>query len=165
MKNGARHILGAPPSTASPFTAISGMNTNHEQTWKPSRFVFVLALRNSPIRNSRFSTGFFHDFRDGRGQHADHRGAVPKEPLGEFPGASPPRDIAPRTNGAPFWHLLFQVNDLQMPDVSGVIVCSVVPPADAHLRDMCRRYFKREPIFVVPGIKTGCPFSATTLRR
>jgi type III pantothenate kinase len=54
-------------------------------------------------------------------------------------------------------HLLFQVNDLQMADVSGVIVCSVVPPADAHLRNMCRRYFKREPIFVVPGIKTGVP--------
>ena len=54
-------------------------------------------------------------------------------------------------------HLLFQVNDLQMSEVSGVIVCSVVPPADAHLRDMCRRYFKREPIFVAPGLKTGVP--------
>lgn len=54
-------------------------------------------------------------------------------------------------------HLLFQVNDLQMAEVSGVIVCSVVPPADAHLRDMCRRYFRREPIFVAPGLKTGVP--------
>lgn len=54
-------------------------------------------------------------------------------------------------------HLLFQVNALDMAEVSGVIVCSVVPPADTHLRDMCRRYFKREPLFVVPGIKTGVP--------
>ena len=54
-------------------------------------------------------------------------------------------------------HLLFNVHDLKMFDVSGVIISSVVPPADAPLREMCRQYFKREPLFVAPGIKTGVP--------
>ena len=54
-------------------------------------------------------------------------------------------------------HLLFDTNGLAMSEVSGVIVSSVVPPADAPLREMCRRYFKREPLFVAPGIKTGVP--------
>jgi type III pantothenate kinase len=50
---------------------------------------------------------------------------------------------------------LFHFNDLRMQDVEGVIICSVVPPADAPLRQMCLRYFKRDPLFVAPGIKTG----------
>ncbi len=52
-------------------------------------------------------------------------------------------------------HLLFHVNELAIGDVRGIVVSSVVPPADAPLREMCRRYFKREPLFVAPGVKTG----------
>jgi type III pantothenate kinase len=54
-------------------------------------------------------------------------------------------------------HLLFHANQLDMTDVRGVAISSVVPPADAPLRAMCRRYFKCEPLFVAPGIKTGVP--------
>ena len=54
-------------------------------------------------------------------------------------------------------HLLFHANRLDMTDVRGVAISSVVPPADAPLRQMSRRYFKCEPLFVAPGIKTGVP--------
>lgn len=50
---------------------------------------------------------------------------------------------------------LFHFNDLRMRDVGGVIISSVVPPADDPLRQMCLRYFKRDPLFVAPGMKTG----------
>ncbi len=50
---------------------------------------------------------------------------------------------------------LFHIHDLDMDDVKGVAVSSVVPPADGPLREMIRRYFNREPLFVAPGIKTG----------
>lgn len=39
--------------------------------------------------------------------------------------------------------------------IDGVIVSSVVPPLDRTVAEMCRRYFKLEPLFVGPGIKTG----------
>jgi type III pantothenate kinase len=50
---------------------------------------------------------------------------------------------------------LFHIHDLDMSDVSGVAISSVVPPADWPLRHMCKLYFKLEPLFVAPGIKTG----------
>lgn len=50
---------------------------------------------------------------------------------------------------------LFHFNELPIKEVSGVGVCSVVPPADLPIRDMVQRYFDRTPLFVVPGIKTG----------
>jgi type III pantothenate kinase len=54
-------------------------------------------------------------------------------------------------------HLLFHANQLDMTDVRGVAISSVVPPADAPLRQMSRRYFRCDPLFVAPGIKTGVP--------
>lgn len=50
---------------------------------------------------------------------------------------------------------LFHIHDLDMNDVRGVAISSVVPPADWPLRHMCKLYFKIEPLFVAPGIKTG----------
>jgi type III pantothenate kinase len=50
---------------------------------------------------------------------------------------------------------LFHHNDLRLEEVSGVAISSVVPPLDAPLRQMSRRYFHRDPLFVAPGIKTG----------
>jgi type III pantothenate kinase len=50
---------------------------------------------------------------------------------------------------------LFHLHDLDINSVEAVAVSSVVPTADWPLRQMCSRYFKREPLFVAPGIKTG----------
>jgi len=50
---------------------------------------------------------------------------------------------------------LFSLHGVAAADVRGVAVSSVVPSADWPLRDMCRRYFDREPLFVAPGIRTG----------
>ncbi len=50
---------------------------------------------------------------------------------------------------------LFHIQDLDMGSVTGIAISSVVPPADAPLREMCRQYLGREPLFVVPGVKTG----------
>jgi len=41
--------------------------------------------------------------------------------------------------------------------VAGVVVSSVVPPLNTVMEDLCRRYLRREPIFVGPGVKTGMP--------
>jgi type III pantothenate kinase len=50
---------------------------------------------------------------------------------------------------------LFHLHDLDIGSVEAVAVSSVVPTADWPLRQMCGLYFKREPLFVAPGIKTG----------
>jgi len=50
---------------------------------------------------------------------------------------------------------LFHFHDLRLEEVEGVAISSVVPPADFPLRQMCRRYFHTDPLFVAPGIKTG----------
>lgn len=39
--------------------------------------------------------------------------------------------------------------------LNGAIVGSVVPPLNAAIADMIRRYFKVEALFVEPGVKTG----------
>jgi type III pantothenate kinase len=33
----------------------------------------------------------------------------------------------------------------------------VVPPLDSTLRQVCERYFRRKPLFIEPGVKTGMP--------
>ena len=50
---------------------------------------------------------------------------------------------------------LFSLHGYDMQDVSGISICSVVPPADAPLRLMCKTYFGHDPLFIVPGTKTG----------
>lgn len=50
---------------------------------------------------------------------------------------------------------LFHFNGLTMEDVSGVAICSVVPPADLPLREMVKRYFGCPPFFIAAGVKTG----------
>jgi type III pantothenate kinase len=40
-------------------------------------------------------------------------------------------------------------------DLVAVAISSVVPPIDPRLDEGVRRYLKREPFFVVPGIRTG----------
>ncbi|KGR76586.1 type III pantothenate kinase [Ureibacillus manganicus] len=40
-------------------------------------------------------------------------------------------------------------------DVEGVIISSVVPSIMYSLQEMCRKYFKINPLIVGPGVKTG----------
>lgn len=41
--------------------------------------------------------------------------------------------------------------------VTAVAVSSVVPPLAFTLQQMCARYFRLQPLFVGPGVKTGMP--------
>ncbi|WP_373897397.1 type III pantothenate kinase [Haloimpatiens sp. FM7315] len=50
---------------------------------------------------------------------------------------------------------LFDLNNLKIADVKGVIISSVVPNIMYSLEHMVRKYFKTEAIVVGPGVKTG----------
>ncbi|MBZ5613803.1 MAG: type III pantothenate kinase [Acidobacteriia bacterium] len=50
---------------------------------------------------------------------------------------------------------LFSMDNLEVSDVDGIVISSVVPPLDPVLRQVCERYFKIKPLFIEPGVKTG----------
>lgn len=50
---------------------------------------------------------------------------------------------------------LFQHADIEIDEVEGVIISSVVPPLMITLEQLCAKYLKRTPLIVGPGIKTG----------
>src|ERR1700720_3337896 len=50
---------------------------------------------------------------------------------------------------------LFSMENLEVSDVHGIVISSVVPPLDSVLRQVCERYFKTKPLFIEPGVKTG----------
>jgi len=50
---------------------------------------------------------------------------------------------------------LLRERDLDPRTIRGAAVSSVVPPLNARLVEMVRRYFHCDPLMVVPGIKTG----------
>jgi len=50
---------------------------------------------------------------------------------------------------------LFQHASVRVDEVEGAIVSSVVPPINATLDQACRKYVRRAPLFVGPGVKTG----------
>lgn len=50
---------------------------------------------------------------------------------------------------------LFAHRGLKLDAVEGVIISSVVPPLMFALESMCRKYIKKEPLVVGPGLKTG----------
>jgi len=52
---------------------------------------------------------------------------------------------------------LFSMENLEVSDVNGIVISSVVPPLDSVLRQVCERYFKTKPLFIEPGVKTGMP--------
>src|SRR6478736_5805321 len=52
---------------------------------------------------------------------------------------------------------LFSMEGLEPKDIGGIVVSSVVPPLDSTLRRVCEKYFKRKPLFIEPGVKTGMP--------
>ncbi|MBN2343813.1 MAG: type III pantothenate kinase [Deltaproteobacteria bacterium] len=49
----------------------------------------------------------------------------------------------------------FELAGLHLNDVSGFVMCSVVPPAVHSLKHGARTYLKTEPLIVGPGVKTG----------
>ena len=50
---------------------------------------------------------------------------------------------------------LFALASLDLSQVDGIIIASVVPPLDATLTAMVRRYFNTEPLFVTPDTDLG----------
>jgi type III pantothenate kinase len=50
---------------------------------------------------------------------------------------------------------LFSMDNLEVSDVQGIVISSVVPPLDPVLRLVCERYFNIKPLFIEPGVKTG----------
>ncbi|OEU62711.1 MAG: pantothenate kinase [Desulfuromonadales bacterium C00003094] len=56
-------------------------------------------------------------------------------------------------------HELLRLGDIPMSAIEDVIISSVVPPTKDALEGLCRKYFKRAPYLVGPGIKTGMPIN------
>ena len=52
---------------------------------------------------------------------------------------------------------LFAMDKIEVKEVRGIGISSVVPPMDTTLREVCERYFHLKPLFIEPGIKTGMP--------
>lgn len=50
---------------------------------------------------------------------------------------------------------LFEANGLSFSSIDGVIISSVVPPLIIALENMVKKYVKKIPLIVEPGIKTG----------
>jgi type III pantothenate kinase len=49
----------------------------------------------------------------------------------------------------------FKHAGLDIDNIDGVIISSVVPPLNYTLEELCRKYLKKPPLIVGPGIKTG----------
>lgn len=52
---------------------------------------------------------------------------------------------------------LFSMDSIQVNEIQGIVISSVVPPLDSTLRQVCERYFSTKPLFIEPGVKTGMP--------
>src|SRR5713226_1730079 len=52
---------------------------------------------------------------------------------------------------------LFSMASLEVAEIHGIVISSVVPPLDPVLRQVCERYFNLKPLFIEPGVKTGMP--------
>jgi type III pantothenate kinase len=52
---------------------------------------------------------------------------------------------------------LFAMENLEVKNIRGIVISSVVPPLDSTLRQVCEKYFGVNPLFIEPGVKTGMP--------
>ncbi len=52
---------------------------------------------------------------------------------------------------------LFAMGNVEVKNISGIVISSVVPPLDSTLRQVCEKYFGATPLFIEPGVKTGMP--------
>ena len=50
---------------------------------------------------------------------------------------------------------LFRHAGVQLADITGIALASVVPPLTGVFEEVCRRYFDRQPLVVGAGIRTG----------
>lgn len=50
---------------------------------------------------------------------------------------------------------LFRYNGLEMSDIDGIMISSVVPTINYTIEHMCRDYLGQEPRLLVPGMRTG----------
>src|ERR1039457_7358299 len=48
---------------------------------------------------------------------------------------------------------LFSMENLEVSDVHGIVISSVVPPLDSVLRQVCEAYLNIKPLFIEPGVK------------
>lgn len=52
---------------------------------------------------------------------------------------------------------LFAMGNVEVKNISGIVISSVVPPLDSTLRQVCEKYFGATPLFIEPGVRTGMP--------
>lgn len=52
-------------------------------------------------------------------------------------------------------HNLFHYAGIKLDQMDGVIISSVVPPLMRTLEELCKKYLRKAPLVVGPGIKTG----------
>ncbi|SFJ86848.1 type III pantothenate kinase [Paenibacillus sp. UNC496MF] len=52
-------------------------------------------------------------------------------------------------------HNLFQIANVKLDQIQGVIISSVVPPLMRTLEQLSQKYLRKPPLVVGPGIKTG----------
>ena len=50
---------------------------------------------------------------------------------------------------------LFALAGIDIAQIHGIVIASVVPPLDSMLEEMAVRYFHAKPLFIGPGVKTG----------
>ena len=50
---------------------------------------------------------------------------------------------------------MFEYSDIEMREITGIIISSVVPPVLVPVSHMCERYFGLKPMIVGPGTKSG----------
>ncbi len=52
---------------------------------------------------------------------------------------------------------LFAMAAIEVAEIQGIVISSVVPPLDSTLRQVAERYFNTKALFIEPGVKTGMP--------
>ncbi|MDD4860422.1 MAG: type III pantothenate kinase, partial [Dehalococcoidales bacterium] len=50
---------------------------------------------------------------------------------------------------------LLHMEDMELRDITAVVMCSVVPPLTATFTELAQRYLKVSPLVVGAGVKTG----------
>jgi type III pantothenate kinase len=50
---------------------------------------------------------------------------------------------------------LFDLQELSLSDIDGIVVASVVPTLVDSVVTMCQQYFRRRPMIIGPGVRTG----------
>lgn len=54
-------------------------------------------------------------------------------------------------------NMLCKLHSIDLNQITGVVISSVVPPLDGSLRRVCETHLHVKPLFIEPGVKTGLP--------